>query len=154
MIGKRFLWKLDTNTGMIEKIHEHIIDELRTNTKTDIIFILTAILLNFIGLGINAIFASKWASEGGMENIITFSIVVGLILIVNTIVIFGLSKGKQTRNKLLTGLLMMYKDQNVEKYYDKDILSAYNTRYSLFTLAVIATGIVGISIPFVTLLMG
>jgi len=150
----RFLFNFNGKWVMIEKIHEHILDELTTNTKTDIIFILTAILLNFIGLGINSIFASSFADAGEAVDIIIFSIVIGLMLIVNLIVIFGLNKGKQTRNKLLTGLLMMYEDQKVDKYYNKDNLQAYNTRYTLFTIAVLATGIVGLSVPFVMLIFG
>ena len=138
---------------MIEKIHDHLLDELRVNTKTDTIFILTAILLNFTGLGINSIFASSWSEAGGTENIIMFAIVGGLIIVVNTIVIFGLSKGKQTRTRLLEGLIMMYEDQKVDKYYSRDNVGAYNIRYTLFTIAVITTGIVALSIPFIIMVM-
>jgi len=35
---------------MIQRVHEHIIEELRTNTRTDTIFVLTAILLNLVTL--------------------------------------------------------------------------------------------------------
>ncbi|MBA7702845.1 hypothetical protein ES703_111620 [subsurface metagenome] len=31
---------------MIERVHEHIIGELGTNTRTDTIFVITAIILN------------------------------------------------------------------------------------------------------------
>lgn len=43
---------------MIERVHEHIITELQQNTRTDTIFILTAILLNLIALGVNSGVAS------------------------------------------------------------------------------------------------
>jgi len=39
---------------MIERVHEHIMDELRTNTRTDTIFVLTAIALNLLTLGVNS----------------------------------------------------------------------------------------------------
>ena len=39
---------------MIERVHEHLITELQQNTRTDTIFILTAILLNLVTLGINS----------------------------------------------------------------------------------------------------
>ncbi len=39
---------------MIERVHEHIITELQQNTRTDTIFILAAILLNLLSLGINS----------------------------------------------------------------------------------------------------
>lgn len=130
---------------MIEKIHEHIIEELKTNTKTDTIFILSSILLNFIGLGINSIFSSF----SDFAEILIFAIIAILIIIINMISIIGLSKGKKTREKLLAGLLKMYSDQNVEGYYDKSILETYNVRYNLFTIAVVATGIVALIVPII-----
>ncbi|MBN2155313.1 MAG: hypothetical protein JW776_04670 [Candidatus Lokiarchaeota archaeon] len=130
---------------MIKKIHEHIIEELKTNTKTDTIFVLAAIVLNFIGLGINSIFSDMM----DFAEILIFTIISILIIIVNMVSLVGLSKGKKTREKLLNGLLKMYKDQNVEGYYDRSILQTYNTRYNLFTIAVIATGIVALIIPII-----
>jgi hypothetical protein len=135
---------------MIEKIHEHIIEELKTNTKTDTIFILTAILLNFIGLGISAITAMN---QDTLAYTI-FGIITVLIIIVNMITITGLQKGKKTRHQLLSGLLKMYEDQNVSGYYDAEILKSYDTRYSLFTLAVITTGAIAIIIPIVVFILG
>jgi hypothetical protein len=76
-------------------------------------------------------------------------VIVALVIVVNLIVIFGLLKGKQTRSKLISGLLKMYKDQKVEGYYDSSLLINYNTRYNLFILAVVFTGAVAIAIPFI-----
>jgi hypothetical protein len=53
------------------------------------------------------------------------------------------------RKKLLTGLLKMYKDQGVEGYYDASLLGDYRTRYNLFMLVVLFTGVVAIVIPFI-----
>ena len=39
---------------MIERVHEHILTELQQNTRTDTIFIITAILINLITLAINS----------------------------------------------------------------------------------------------------
>ena len=131
---------------MIEKLHDHIIEELKTNTRTDIIFILTAILLNFITLGINAIVAQ---SDNSTDKTMIFSLFTLLIIIVNIVSIIGLIKGKETRNKLLKGLVKMYRDEDVAKYYDNSILTNYNTRYILFIVAVAFTGIIAITIPFI-----
>ncbi|GAH68291.1 unnamed protein product, partial [marine sediment metagenome] len=99
---------------MIERVHEHILDELKTNTRTDTIFIITAIILNIIAASINAAFA-----EGSdIEDTLIFVIFVVLVLVINTVVFFGLTKGKQTRQKLLDGLIRLYKDQEVSGYYD------------------------------------
>ena len=130
---------------MIERVHEHLLDELKTNTRTDTIFIITAILLNIVAASINAAVA-----EGNdLSDTLIFVIFVVLVLVINTVVFFGLSKGKQTRQKLLEGLIRLYKDQEVSGYYDSDILGTYNFRYILFTTVVIATGIAALAIPII-----
>jgi len=44
---------------MVNKVHEHIIEELKTNTRTDIVFVLTAIILNLVTLAINSAIAAS-----------------------------------------------------------------------------------------------
>jgi hypothetical protein len=131
---------------MIERVHEHIISELNTNTRTDTIFVLTAIILNLISLGVNAGLAS--GQNNNTATIVMFTFVV-LILVVNFVAEIGLIRGRQMRRKLLNGLLKMYKDQGVEGYYDASLLSDYKTRYNLFMLTVLVTGIIAIVIPFI-----
>ena len=132
---------------MIERVHEHIITELRQNTITDIIFIITAIFLNLLTLGINS--AVVAGSNREANTWIVFFTFVALVIVVNFVVEIGLIKGRQTRAKLINGLLKMYKDQGVEGYYDDSLLSNYNTRYNLFMLAVIFTGLIAIVVPLV-----
>ena len=131
---------------MIERVHEHIITELQQNTRTDTIFIVTAILLNLVILATNSIIA---AEDGSATTTIVMSLFVGLLVVVNLVVIFGLLKGKQTRAKLVNGLLKMYKDQGVEGYYDASLLRNYNTRYNLFILVVVFIGVIAVAVPFV-----
>ncbi len=131
---------------MIERVHEHLITELQQNTRTDTIFILTAILLNLVTLGINSGVAVAGSS---VTTTTVMAMFVALLLVVNLVVIFGLLKGKQTRMKLLSGLLKMYKDQKVDGYYDESLLSNYDTRYNLFILAVVCTGLIALIVPFV-----
>ncbi|MBA7639221.1 hypothetical protein ES703_46879 [subsurface metagenome] len=131
---------------MIDRVHEHIINELGTNARTDTIFVLTAILLNLITLGINSGIASSETNGTAMIVMFTF---VALLIVVNFVVELGLIRGRQMRKKLLSGLLKMYKDQGVEGYYDPSLLSDYKTRYNLFMLAVLFTGLVAIVVPFV-----
>jgi hypothetical protein len=132
---------------MIEHVHNHITSELQQNTKTDIIFILAAIILNLVTLGINAGLVE--ASRTDESKLVVMFIFVFLVLLVNIVVIFGLMKGKQTRIKLISGLLTMYKDKEVDKYYDQSLLSNYSVRYNLFIMVVVCTGIIAIIVPFV-----
>ena len=131
---------------MIERVHEHIITELQQNTRTDTIFIIIAILLNLVVLAVNSIIAGE---DQSVTTTIVMSLFVCMLIVVNLVVIFGLLKGKQTRSKLINGLLKMYKDQGVEGYYDVSLLSNYTTRYNLFILTVVFIGVIAIVVPFV-----
>jgi len=131
---------------MIERVHEHIIGELGTNTRTDTIFVLTAIIFNMITLGINSGVAS--GSDDGTTTIVMFTFV-ALLLVINFVAELGLIRGRQMRQKLIDGLVKMYRDQKVDGYYNVSLLGDYNTRYNLFMLTVLATGLIAIIIPFV-----
>ncbi|MFH0942293.1 MAG: hypothetical protein V1823_04665 [Chloroflexota bacterium] len=135
---------------MIERVHEHIITELQQNTRTDIIFILAAILLNLLTLGINSAVGAQ--QEKDATTWIVFFTFILLLIVVNFVVEIGLIKGKQTRIKLINGLLKMYQDQGVAGYYDPSLLSNYNTRYNLFLLVVVATGLIAMIVPLVLIM--
>ena len=132
---------------MIEYVHKHITSELNQNTHTDTIFILTSIILNLIALAVNSGMSKE--SRTNASTLTVMFIFVSLILIVNLVVIIGLIKGKGTRKKLLNGLIEMYKDQNVEKYYDTSLLGNYDLRYNLFILVVVITGVIAAIVPFI-----
>lgn len=130
--------------NMIELVHERLNNELNTNTRTDTIFVLTAIILNLLTLGINSGVAS---GRGNTATIIMFTLV-ALLIVINLVAELGLIRGREMRRKLMGGLLKMYKDQGVDGYYDPSLLGDYKTRYNLFMLAVVFTGLVAIIIPF------
>lgn len=132
---------------MLEQIHKHLVSELQQNTRTDTIFIITAILLNLLSLGINSAMADE--SREDTSLFLVMFIMVTLVIVVNIVVITGLLKGKQTRGKLINGLIKMYKDNNVDKYYDSSLLLNYNIRYNLFILVVVFIGAIAIAIPFI-----
>ncbi len=132
---------------MIEQVHKHIVSELQQNTRTDTIFIITAILLNLLSLGTNSVMAGE--SREDTSLFLVMFIMVALVIVVNVVVITGLLKGKQTRGKLINGLIKMYKDNNVDKYYDSSLLLNYNIRYNLFILVVVFIGAIAIAIPFI-----
>jgi hypothetical protein len=130
---------------MIERVHQHIIEELQQNTRTDTIFIITSIFLNLLTLAVN----SSIAQGKSASRTIVMLIFVSLTIVVNFVVIIGILKGKQTRSKLISGLIKMYKDQGVDGYYDSSLLTNYNTRYNLFILVVAFLGLIAIVVPFI-----
>jgi len=132
---------------MIERVHEHIVAELQQNARTDTVFILAAILLNLLALGVNSGVASGRDNDTTMW--VVFFTFFCLVIVVNFVAEVGLIKGRQTRIKLLNGLLKMYKDQKVDGYYDASLLSNYNTRYNLFLLTVVVTGLIALIVPLV-----
>lgn len=132
---------------MLEHVHNHITKELEQNTKTDIIFIITSIFLNLITLAVNSGMVEKSRTES--STLMVMFVFVFLIVIVNVVVIIGLMKGRQTRNKLINGLTMMYRDQNVAKYYDESLLGNYTVRYNLFIMVVVCTGVIATIVPFI-----
>ena len=132
---------------MIEHVHNHITSELQQNTKSDIIFILSSILLNLITLAVNSGMVEKSRTDNSALTVMF--VFVFLLVVVNIVVIFGLLKGKETRMKLINGLLSMYKDQNVAKYYDETLLGNYNVRYNLFLMVVVCTGLIASVVPFI-----
>ena len=135
---------------MIGRVHQHIITELQQNARTDTIFILAAILLNLLALGINSIVAQ--GSDKDATAWVVFFTFVCMVIVVSFVAEIGLLKGKQTRIKLIGGLLKMYKDQGVEGYYDESLLSNYALRYNLFLFVVVFTGLIALVVPTVLII--
>jgi hypothetical protein len=132
---------------MIERVHDHIVNELQQNARTDTVFILTAILLNLVVLATNSIMATTSEQTSTTTTVMVLFVV--LLIVVNGVVISGLMRGKQTRQTLINGLLKMYRDQGVDGYYDSSLLGNYNLRYNLFTIAVVSIGLIAAIVPFI-----
>ena len=132
-------------------MHEHIITELQQNARTDTIFIVAAILLNLLALGVNSIVAAQ-GSTPDVTTWVVFFTFVAMVIVVSFVVEIGLLKGKQTRIKLITGLLKMYEDQGVAGYYDASLLSNYAMRYNLFLFVVVFTGLIALIVPLVLII--
>jgi hypothetical protein len=129
---------------MLDRIHEHILDELKINARTDTIFIISAILINFTTLAIN----SAISDSGNILIMFCFVLLTVVICFVSEI---GLIRGRQASAKLIKGLIEMYKDNGVEKYYDSKLLSHYKLKYNLFMLVILVTGIISIVVPFINI---
>jgi len=91
------------------------------------------------------------SDKSATQWIVFFTFIV-LVIVINLVAEIGIIKGKQNRQKLIDGLLKMYKDQGVDGYYDPSLLGNYNMRYNLFMLVVLVTGLVAIIVPVLLLL--
>ena len=130
---------------MIDRVLQHIVSELRQGARTDTVFVVIAVLLNLLMLGISSGIAQESADNGTTTAVL--GLFMALTAVVNIVAVFGLLKGRETRSRLIGGLLKLYADQQVDGYYDPALLKNYNARYTLFILVVVSMGAVAIVVP-------
>ena len=135
---------------MLQQVHDHIVSELGHSSRTDTIFIVTAIVFNLVVLGINSAVAGS-ASEGRPSTApdLILAVLILMTLLVNLIAVAALYVGRRTRQRLLEGLVSMYRDNDVDKYYSPSLLSDYGTRYLLFTGVIILIAATSILVPLI-----
>lgn len=132
---------------MIKEIHDHITNELQQNTKTDTVFVLTSVALNLVILAINWGVAAPNQGKHEPYKDFILSILIVAVVIINLLVAKALLSGRDTRLKLLSGLIRMYQDNGVDKYYDTSLLSAYSMRYKFFLTVIIILAAITIIAP-------
>lgn len=135
---------------MLKEIHNHIVNELQQNAKTDTVFVVAAVLFNLVVLGINwgvAHEASRGNNTG--ENDLILGLLICGTLLINIFSTRALIAGRTSRERLLHGLKRMYEDNDVAKYYDDDLLGTYRARYTLFTLVLSVLAAIAIGVPLV-----
>ena len=140
---------------MLGQVHDHIVSELRESSRTDTIFVLTAIVFNLIVLAINfgvATEAANGESDANYDIILAVFIVMTVAL--NVIAVAALALGRRTRQMLLRGLVEMYRDNDVDRYYDPALMSNYGVRYLLFTGVIAALSITAIVVPLIVRFTG
>ena len=138
---------------MLGQVHDHIVSELGESSRTDTIFVLTAIVFNLIVLAVNFGVATEAAME---EDAATYDIILAVFIVMtvllNIVAVAALALGRRNRGILLGGLVAMYRDNDVDKYYDPSLMSNYGVRYLLFALfaGVIATlAVTAIIVPLI-----
>jgi hypothetical protein len=131
---------------MLERIHEHIVSELGHSSRTDTMFIVVAVVFNLIVLAVNSAASS---SRNDLGEDIILGVFIVMTLLVNGIALSGLYVGRKTRGKLLGGLISMYVDNQVDKYYDKSLVSNYGTRYLLFGAVICILALTAIVVPLI-----
>ena len=159
---------------MKEQLHQDITAELNQTTRTDTTTVIVGIILNLIFLLVNSIIAGAvWTEEHiyndvikddiitrtdvtvttefGLGMLLIFVILVAAIVAINFFIIRALSTGKDRRKILTESLQKIYKEENLEKYYDSSIIGGYEARYSLYTKIVGTLGALTVLIPIVVL---
>jgi hypothetical protein len=140
---------------MLSDLHRHVVSELQQSSKTDTVFIVSAVLFNLVVLGINwgvATEANKPRQSGG-NDLIFIVLVIGTLLI-NFFAIRALIAGRHTRAKLVGGLISMYRDNDIDKYYDPSLLDTYAARYKLFVAVLTILAAIAIVVPLLERIVG
>ena len=105
--------------------------ELGESSRTDTIFVLTAIVFNLIVLGVNSGISTAAIEERDATTTydLLLAVFIALTVLVNAIAVAALTLGRRTRSMLLGGLVAMYRDNEVDKYYDPP--SCRTTAYAI-----------------------
>ena len=135
---------------MLEQVHDHIVSELGQSSRTDTIFVVTAIIFNLIVLAINSGVAIAATEENASTpNDLILAVFIAMTVLINILAVVGLIMGRRTRGTLLSGLVAMYHDNDVDKYYDPSLLSNYGVRYLLFTGVIVTLAVTAIVVPLI-----
>jgi hypothetical protein len=135
---------------MLDKIHDHIVSELGHSSRTDTIFVVTAIVFNLIVLGINSgVSAAAVDTRDSFALDLVLVIFIVMSVLLNGIAVAALYLGRRTRRMLLDGLVDMYRDNDADKYYNPALLSNYGVRYLLFVGVIVILGITSIVVPLI-----
>ena len=135
---------------MLGQVHDHIVSELRESSRTDTIFVLTAIVFNLIVLAINFSVATEAANEGDAATYdIILAVFIAMTVALNVLAVAALALGRRTRQMLIRGLIDMYRDNDVDRYYDPALMSNYCVRYLLFTGVIAALSATAIVVPLI-----
>ena len=134
---------------MLAKLHDHIVGELQQNARTDTVFVVAAVLFNLVVLGINwGVASSGHDGDRGSGDVI-FALLVVATLAINGFCLRALAAGRATRLKLLRGLMDMYRDNEVARYYDESLVAAYGARYTMFMAVTGVLAAMAIVVPFI-----
>lgn len=140
---------------MLEKLHDHMVDELAQNSRTDTIVLIVALIFNLIIIGTNSNTAQQTISEyGSAYSGLLLVVFMTLSVVVNAIALVMLRNGRETRNKLVKGLQAMYADSQVDRYYDPSLLSGYSQRYGLYMAVLVVLLITSLVVPMIIRVMG
>ena len=143
---------------MLGQVHDHIVSELGESSRTDTIFVLTAIVFNLIVLAVNsgistAAIAEETATASDPIATATYDVLLGVFiamtLLLNVVAVAALVLGRRNRRILLGGLVAMYRDNDVDKYYDPSLMSNYGVRYLLFAGVIATLAVTAIIVPLI-----
>ena len=135
---------------MLERLHHHLTEELQHNARIDTIAIIIAIAFNLVVLGINSAVAGAGYGSGFRlpEDIILVAFFI-VTFLVNGLAVLALIRSKMNSTKIMEGLLEMYRDNEVDKYFHPTLLTGLKVRYWLFIGIAVTLGAASVFSPLI-----
>jgi acid phosphatase family membrane protein YuiD len=93
---------------------------------------------------------SGLSTSDDTDKFIIMALFALLMLAYSAIAIVGIRRGSGIRSKIISGLMQMYRDREVDRYYDQSLADSYSQRYRLLIMAIAATGAVSLAVPFLS----
>jgi hypothetical protein len=142
---------------MKERLHTQVMDELGRGTRTDTIITIITIILDLIFIGAGFGLGSSAHQYNYVTDTYTINttmtsimfIFIAVVVIINYVAVTTLLKGKKRRLKLTEGLVEMYTEEGMDKYYDPSATNAYEARYNLFAIVTALLGLLAAVIPLI-----
>lgn len=134
---------------MIEKIHDHLVSELDRSSKSDTVFVISAVLFNILVMFINWAQASSIASGGG--SIAIFGIFLVGVLVVSGAALAALINSRRICIRCHEALEKIYEKEGVSDYFPKDMANLGNRRFVLSFIVVAGTGLIAALVPIISM---
>ncbi|MBN1424966.1 hypothetical protein JXA88_10450 [Candidatus Fermentibacteria bacterium] len=132
---------------MLSHLHTHVVSELQQSSRTDTVFVVTAVLFNLVVLGINWGVAASQGAEADATKDLILAVLVAATILINFFCFKALRAGRHTRARLTGGLIALYKDQEIDRYYDPQLLDAYGARNKLFVAVLVVLAVIATVVP-------
>jgi hypothetical protein len=139
-------------TPMLPHVHDHIGRELHQVARTDTVFIVVATVFNLIVLSINWNVGGAINETTGLGQHLMFWILIGGTLIITITAARALTASSATRLALIAGLVRLYADEGIDRYYDGAVAQNYAARSVVFRTILAVLGGFAVVVPLIAYL--
>ncbi len=134
---------------MIEKVHDYLVYELDRSSKSDTVFVISAVLFNILVMFINWAQASSIAA--GRGSIAIFGIFLVGVLFVSGAALIALVNSKRICIRCHEALEKIYENEGVSDYFPKNMAILGNKRFVLSFIVVAGTGLIATLVPVISM---
>jgi len=134
---------------MIEKIHDNLVSELDRSSKSDTVFIISAVLFNMLVMFINWTQASSLSN--GRGSIAIFLVFLVGVLVVSGVALFSLINSKKICIRCHEALEKIYEKNGVSEFLPPEMKNFGNKRFVLSFIVVAGTALISVLVPVISM---